>query len=89
MHPESAAPGTGDRLADELEPKYLAWLSKHPEALDDIATAFVQEHPASKTFVKRTTGGEVQISRDEFEARLWFIRHPIALTRIYGRPMAR
>jgi hypothetical protein len=73
-----------DRLADELELKYRAWFAKHPEALDDVATAFVQEHPASGTFVKRTIGGEVQIDRDEFEARLWVLRHPEALPKIYG-----
>ena len=50
-----------DDEADELERKYRTWLHEHPHTLEDVATTFVRQYPASGIFVKRTTGGEVQI----------------------------
>jgi hypothetical protein len=69
---------------DEPDLKCRRWLERHPEALEDIATAFVREHPASRTFVKRTSGGEVEISKDEFEARQWVLTHPDVLAKVRG-----
>jgi hypothetical protein len=69
---------------DELERKCRTWLEEHPEALEDLATAFVRQHPASGTFVKRTTGGDVQIAKDEFEVRQWVLMHPEVLAKIHG-----
>jgi hypothetical protein len=73
-----------DGETDELERKYRAWLEEHPEVLEDAATAFVRQHPASGSFVKRTTGGEVQISKDEFEVRQWVLMHPDVLAKLHG-----
>ncbi len=65
---ESSAPVVDDET-HELERKYRTWLEAHPEALDDVATAFVRQHLATGIFVKRTTGGEVRIPKEEFEIR--------------------
>jgi hypothetical protein len=73
-----------DDETDELERKYRTWLEEHPEALGDVATAFVRQHPASGIFVKRTTGGEVQIPKDEFDVRQWVLMHPSVLAKIHG-----
>ena len=38
----------------------------------------------SGTFVKRTSGGEVEITKDEFEARQWVLMDPDVLAKIRG-----
>jgi hypothetical protein len=73
-----------DDETDELERKCRTWLGEHPEVLEDVATTFVRQYPASGTFVKRTTGGEVQIAKDEFEVRQWVLMHPDVLAKIQG-----
>jgi hypothetical protein len=82
--PQDSSVRDVDDETDELERKYCTWLEEHPEALEDVATAFVRQHPASGTFVKRTTDGEVQIPKDEFEVRRWVLMHPNVLAKIYG-----
>ena len=71
-------------MADELELKCRRWLDEHPDALADIATTFVRQHPASGTFVKKSTDGEVQITKEEFDARQWVLMHPDVLAKIQG-----
>ncbi len=71
-------------VTDQPDLKCRRWREKHPKALEDVATAFVREHPVSGTFVKRTSGGEVEISKDEFEARPWVLMDPDVLAKIRG-----
>ncbi len=82
--PEGSSALVFDDETDELERKCRTWLAEHPETLEDVATAFVRQHPASGVFVKRTTGGEVQIPKDEFEVRQWVLMHPDVLAKIHG-----
>lgn len=82
--PEGSSSPVGVDETDALERKCRAWLEEHPETLEDVATTFVRQHPASGTFVKRTTGGEVQIPEDEFEVRQWVLMHPDVLAKLHG-----
>ncbi len=53
---------------------YHEWFNEHPEARMEIATTTVrqQELPGGPaTFVKNTPRGEVQITKEEFDARHW------------------
>jgi hypothetical protein len=63
-----------DRTPLYLKLAYQEWFDKHPEARMEIATTTVRQQrlpgrPAA--YVKNTPSGEVQITKEEFDARYW------------------
>jgi hypothetical protein len=70
------------RMADPT-PQYLKlayekWFDDHPGAREEMQTTTVRQHSrpgAPKTYVKRSASGEVQITKEEFDARYWAREH--------------
>ena len=63
-----------DRTPLHLKLTYQEWFDEHPEARVEIATTTVRQQKlpgGPPTFVKNTPRGEVQITKEEFEARYW------------------
>ena len=63
-----------DRTPLHLKLAYQEWFEQHPEARTEIATTTVRQQklPASPAaYVKNTPSGEVQITKEEFDARFW------------------
>jgi len=63
-----------DRTPLYLKLAYQEWFDEHPEARTEIATTTVREQrvPGSPAaYVKNTPRGEVQITKEEFDARYW------------------
>lgn len=67
-----------------LKLTYEKWFDDHPGARAEISTTTVRQHSQAhgpKTYVKITPGGDVQITKEEFDARYW------ARERGPGRPI--
>jgi hypothetical protein len=52
---------------------YEKWFDDHPGARAEISTTTVREltNPRGKTYIKHDRNGEVQITKEEFDARYW------------------
>jgi hypothetical protein len=70
-------PNLGSMLDDTpnyLKLAYEEWFDDHPESLAEIKTTTVRlqrRQGGPITYVKNTAGGDVQISKEEFDARYW------------------
>jgi hypothetical protein len=81
----------GPTLADMLDdtPMYLTlmyekWFDDHPGARAEIKTTTVRQQTrltGPKTYVKNTPEGDVEITKDEFDARYWARERGSRLTR--------
>jgi hypothetical protein len=57
-----------------LKLAYEKWFDDHPGSRAEIATTTVRQLSRAngpKTYVKNTPQGDVQITKDEFDARYW------------------
>ena len=70
-------PNLGSMLDDTpnyLKLAYEEWFDDHPESLAEIKTTTVRlqkRQGGPITYVKNTAGGDIQISKEEFDARYW------------------
>jgi hypothetical protein len=70
-------PNHGGMLDDTpmyLKLAYEKWFDDHPEARAEIKTTTVRQQTrpnGPKIYVKHTPDGDVQITKDEFDARYW------------------
>jgi hypothetical protein len=67
-----------DPTPQYLKLTYEKWFDDHPGAREEIQTTTVRQHSrpgAPKTYVKRGASGEVQITKEEFDARYWAREH--------------
>jgi hypothetical protein len=61
-----------------LKLTYEKWFDDHPEARAEIRTTTVRQQTHAhgpKTYVKNTPGGDIQITKEEFDARYWAREH--------------
>lgn len=57
-----------------LKLAYEKWFDDHPESRAEIKTTTVRQQTwpvGPKTYIKNTPKGDVQITKDEFDARYW------------------
>jgi hypothetical protein len=57
-----------------LKLMYEKWFDDHPEARAEMKTTTVRQQTrpdGPKTYIKNTPAGDVQITKDEFDARYW------------------
>jgi hypothetical protein len=53
---------------------YEKWFDDHPEARAELATTTVRQQTqvrGPKLYIKNNPSGEVQITKEEFDARYW------------------
>jgi hypothetical protein len=63
-----------DDTPNYLKLAYEEWFEGHPESLAEIKTTTVRlqrRHDGLIIYVKNTAGGDIQISKEEFDARYW------------------
>jgi hypothetical protein len=63
-----------DDTPNYLKLAYEEWFDNHPESLAEMQTTTVRlqkRSGASITYVKNTAGGDIEISKEEFDARYW------------------
>ena len=63
-----------DDTPNYLKLAYKEWFDKHPESLAEIETTTVRQQRRNDgpiMYVKNTARGDVEISKEEFDARYW------------------
>jgi hypothetical protein len=57
-----------------LKLAYEKWFDDHPGSRAEIETTTVRQHTqphGPKTYIKNSGNGDVEITKDEFDARYW------------------
>jgi hypothetical protein len=63
-----------DRTPQYLKLTYEKWFNDHPGARAEMSTTTVRQRTqpgASVAYIKNSLGGEVEITKEEFDARYW------------------
>ncbi|MGH7437524.1 MAG: hypothetical protein ACRENE_17750 [Polyangiaceae bacterium] len=62
-----------DRTPPYLKLAYEKWFEDHPDARGEMVSTTVRLQTQGKktTYVKNSSGGDVEITKEEFDARYW------------------
>ena len=63
-----------DRTPQYLKLTYEKWFNDHPGSRAEMSTTTVRQRTqpgASVAYIKNSRGGEVEITKEEFDARYW------------------
>jgi hypothetical protein len=63
-----------DRTPQYLKLTYEKWFNDHPGARAEMSTTTVRQRTlpgAPVAYIKNSRGGEVEITKEEFDARYW------------------